>query len=724
MAVLSGLLLISGSLRSEPAAAIGYGNLESAAKPWNVLIRIGPARGNGTNYTWCSGSLIAERWVLTAAHCVREGRHLETVVAASRLLLFIGRRDLHDLGGSLRSADQVVSKAIFLGSGDQWLDDTALLRLVSPVPLDAEPIPLAFNASVVPPESHLVFWGYGLSERPSHRRQVLRTTLVGDWTLAPTCSGTGNACYLQAPGGSSYPAAGDSGAPVTSYVKGGWVQRGIFTGPGPIPNAVPPQYGADVVAHLAWIRSIAGLPIVAPNTIVRVKDSSASWLVGSDGFRRLIPTGSDYLCFTGRGGVPLVELSTFEVKSIPEDYNEVATCSLGPPPPDDGPPPGVGLHGPIEIISRASDGTQADWPSGIPAWSPDGRTVAFRSAATNLGRNLDCPLCSNVHLKDTMTGAVQVLDRPGPDRFNYVIAPQSISWSPDGSRIAVLYMDDIYVHDLSSGLATLVLDGVPTCFYQPSHPVWSPDSTKLAFNSCAFDLLPGDTNNSEDVFVKDFSSGSLTRVSTTSEGLQGNEGSGNPAWSPDGTKLAFISRASNFGASRLFSAEVFVKDLATGQLSWASTVASPCFGAAELVWSPRDPLLAYSEGCSRQIVITNIATGVSRIASTSAAGLPGDDGYSYSPAWSPDGSKLAFYSGSHNFVPGVENPSYQVFVKNLSSGAIELASASADGVPSDDGAHAPTWRPDGRALAFVSGSTNLVSPDLNLAEDIFIKSLG
>src|SRR4051812_23179080 len=81
-------------------------------------------------------------------------------------------------------------------------------------------------------------------------------------------------------------------------------------------------------------------------------------------------------------------------------------------------------------------------------------------------------------------------------------------------------------------------------------PVFSPDSSKIAFRSGASNLVAGDTNNATDIFVKDLASDTVTRVSTAADGTQANAGSSaiSPVFSPDGSKIAFTSDASNLVA--------------------------------------------------------------------------------------------------------------------------------------------------------------------------------
>jgi hypothetical protein len=76
-------------------------------------------------------------------------------------------------------------------------------------------------------------------------------------------------------------------------------------------------------------------------------------------------------------------------------------------------------------------------------------------------------------------------------------------------------------------------------------PSISPDGRYVAFVSGASNLVPGDTNNSTDIFIRDRLLGSTQRVSVDSADNQGNANSNSPYISADGRYLAFASGASN-----------------------------------------------------------------------------------------------------------------------------------------------------------------------------------
>src|SRR5262249_23718164 len=73
----------------------------------------------------------------------------------------------------------------------------------------------------------------------------------------------------------------------------------------------------------------------------------------------------------------------------------------------------------------------------------------------------------------------------------------------------------------------------------------SGDGTRVAFKSLASNLVRGDGNAVQDVFVRDLLQGTIECVSLSSHGDLANDSSSQPAISADGKHVAFFSRASN-----------------------------------------------------------------------------------------------------------------------------------------------------------------------------------
>ena len=104
---------------------------------------------------------------------------------------------------------------------------------------------------------------------------------------------------------------------------------------------------------------------------------------------------------------------------------------------------------------------------------------------------------------------------------------------------------------------------------------FSSDGNKIVFVSSASNLVAGDSNGVADLFIKDLMTGAIMRVSTDGNGVQGNDNSTFGIFSPDGTKILFSSAATNLVAGDTNgAADIFLKDLTTGAVTRVSTDAS------------------------------------------------------------------------------------------------------------------------------------------------------
>ena len=179
----------------------------------------------------------------------------------------------------------------------------------------------------------------------------------------------------------------------------------------------------------------------------------------------------------------------------------------------------------------------------------------------------------------------------------------------------------------------------------------SGDGRFVAFDSHADNLVPGDTNRRRDVFVHDRQTGTTTRVSVDSSGVQGDGSSSLPSISVDGRFVAFESGATNLVSGdtnrRL---DVFVHD--------------------------------------RQ-------TGTTTRVSVDSSGVQGD-GSSFVPSISGDGHFVAFHSFARNLVPGDNNAAGDVFVHGRQTGATQRVSVDSSGVEGNGSSLAPKISGDGR----------------------------
>ena len=108
---------------------------------------------------------------------------------------------------------------------------------------------------------------------------------------------------------------------------------------------------------------------------------------------------------------------------------------------------------------------------------------------------------------------------------------------------------DCFVKDCQTGAITRVstdaAGGQSNEWAWSADPAISADGRFVVFANGASNLVPGDTNGTNDCFVKDCQTGAIVRVSTDAAGGQSNAWSANPAISADGRFVVFASVASN-----------------------------------------------------------------------------------------------------------------------------------------------------------------------------------
>ncbi len=406
------------------------------------------------------------------------------------------------------------------------------------------------------------------------------------------------------------------------------------------------------------------------------------------------------------------------------------------------------LTGATTRVSTDANGVQGNGSSSGPRLSADGTKVTFESSASNLVSGDTDTL--DVFLKDMTTG---VITRVSTDSSGIQANNQSFNatMSADGTKVAFASSasnlvsgdtnntNDIFVKNLSNGAITRVsTDSIGTQGNGDSRqPMFSSDGTKVVFYSAASNFVSGDTNGMSDIFLKDLSTGVITRVSTNSNGLQGNNTSAEPSLSADGTKIAFYSTASNLvGGDTNNTADVFFNDLSTGTTQAVSVAAVPQLGGNNTsdrsVLSADGTLVAFDSTANNlvsgdtngvsDIFTKNLSTGVLTRVSTDSNGVQATAD-SFWPSVSADGTIIAFYGIATNLVSGDTNGVSDIFVKNLTTGVITRASTDANGVQGNSNSVTPSLSADGTKVAFRSSASNLVSGDTNGTNDVFVKDL-
>ena len=243
------------------------------------------------------------------------------------------------------------------------------------------------------------------------------------------------------------------------------------------------------------------------------------------------------------------------------------------------------VAGTTERVSMVGRKTEANSDSSNPAITPDGRFVAFSSFADNLVPG-DTNFTSDVFVVDRASGSPAPervsLSNTGGQAENSSDVP---SISADGRYVAFASAadtqvpgdndaaSDVFVRDRVAGTTEgISVAPTPAGFGNTStSPAITPDGRFVAFSSWEPDLVPGDTNNSFDIFVRDRVPGALERVSLNDAGVEGDDWSLGPAISSDGRLVAFSSLATNLViGDNNFDFDVFVRDRAAGTTVRAS----------------------------------------------------------------------------------------------------------------------------------------------------------
>ena len=237
--------------------------------------------------------------------------------------------------------------------------------------------------------------------------------------------------------------------------------------------------------------------------------------------------------------------------------------------------------------------------SSMPRWSPDGKTLAMVSARSLDASTADKPK-TQIYLLPVRSGGEAV---PLTNLKNGV---EGYQWSPDGTKIVVVSAsapnDDIaagdrksdarhYTHiiyksndsgwdegkrqhlwvvDVAGGEARQITIGQE---WNDTDPQWSPDSTRIAFVSDRTGKAYDDSHNT-DVWVIPASGGSLIKISDHDfEDVS-------PRWSPDGEQIIFAGKTSVHQFPKLYLADssgghasapaLKDLDLIPTQLEWSS----------------------------------------------------------------------------------------------------------------------------------------------------------
>jgi len=326
----------------------------------------------------------------------------------------------------------------------------------------------------------------------------------------------------------------------------------------------------------------------------------------------------------------------------------------------------------LELISVSTAGVQANSASVNPSISGDGRYVAFQSTASNLAAG-DADGLTDIFVRDrSLTTTTLVSRSTGGTKGNS--HSESASISSDGRYVAFRSdannlvagdtgQSDVFVHDRNTAITTRVsIDSLGVQGNNYSYaPAISGDGRHVAFTSYASNLVAGDTNGFQDIFVHDRTTLATTRVSIDSGGLQSNNSAERPSLSADGSRIAFDSSATNL-----------VPGDTNGQ---------------------------------RDIFVRDVAAGMTSRVSISSSGTQGNS-QSSSAAISADGNTIVFTSFATNLSPFANIGYINVFARDVSRAVTTIVSIDTERTQGDNYSERPSVSADGVWVAFDSSVSN------------------
>lgn len=219
-------------------------------------------------------------------------------------------------------------------------------------------------------------------------------------------------------------------------------------------------------------------------------------------------------------------------------------------------------------------------------------------------------------------------------------------------------------------------------------------------------------------------------ASTDPAGAAADEDCERLALSPDGNLLAFTSTAADLDPADGFgSLDLFLCQLDTGSLTRLPELSEQCVGdlaldgsGAQLVLCVLGDLEPGVDGNGHPDVYLRRADGALECISRGVLGLAGD-GPSDQPSISPDGRFVAFRSQATDLLGAGSDPGgmADVFVRDLASETLELASVALGGAAADGPSGEPAQAGLLSITAFTSEASNLVPGDSNGVADVFLR---
>ena len=340
------------------------------------------------------------------------------------------------------------------------------------------------------------------------------------------------------------------------------------------------------------------------------------------------------------------------------------------------------------LVSAATNGLPGNGDSDSAAMTPEGRYVAFVSAASNL-----------------------------------------VAGDTNGIR-------DVFVRDLMTGTTTLVSAGALSSSGTSEAPLITPDGRYVAFFSSATNLVPSVPHSGGEIYVRDLVANTTVWASTYArQALQLFQNATNPVCfghviSADGQFVAYEVSPSTWPSTGI----VLRYSLETGLTDIVSTNAAVLSDQADdlqtLAITPDGRFLAFtanansSPGQAACIYVWDALSNSTTLVSGDLRGAVPTNDASIWPAITPDGRSVAFQSTATSLVTNSLTGDFHVFVRDVQAGMTRLVDADPNGVGSGVTAiTAPQITDDGRYVTFEAPDGSLVPSGANQTWDAFMRDV-
>jgi Tol biopolymer transport system component len=400
-------------------------------------------------------------------------------------------------------------------------------------------------------------------------------------------------------------------------------------------------------------------------------------------------------------------------------------------------------------LAGTGGGNGDSLPVGI---STNGQYVLFESAAGNLVAN-DTNNASDVFVRDLVNGTTTLVSVNTNGCSGNGVSRNS-TMTPDGRFVAFVSaatnlmpgdtngIPDVFVRDLQAHTTTLVSVGAtspnsPYPLGSSESPEITPDGRYVVFYSTATNLVAGVTTTGE-IYVRDLTAGSTIWASAGANAIfqsvtgGTNEVSCNFSFSADGQFVGFEAcsnppSGSNSGIILRYNVQTGSTDLV---YSNATVLVESFENIHNLDMTPDGRFIAFVANVGNNsltntaIYLWDAQAGTNTLVSPDQTTAGPANGVCDSPVVSTNGRYVAFLCGGTNLVPNPLIGQYHVYLRDVQAGATALVDVDTNGMGSGVNAvTVPSMSDDGSIVAFDAPDGNLVANDRNHDNDVFVRDL-